>query len=265
MSARTTVSDFSSAQYWATRFTTETSFEWLLPSSKIIAFILENFRPTTKNIVKCLHLGCGTSSLGLELEEAFKQAMTTDGNDRNGDVQVVDTDYVAESISSITQLRPIIPLNALDLSDLIRNSEDGWDLIIDKSTADAISCGPLIADIEPINVLCWNLAKVTKKGMRWISISYSSTRFTFLDAIMERGFHATKDRDVGEGVEDDGDESKGGDAGTGGEEGGWKVVERRFLASTSLPDGRRWRDESGVERVVFEPETGVWGWVLERV
>ena len=203
--------------------------------------------------------------MGVELEEAFKQAMTTDGNDRNGDVQVVDTDYVAESISSTTQLRPIIPLNALDLSDLIRNSGDGWDLIIDKSTADAISCGPPIGDIEPINVLCSNLAKVTKKGTRWISISYSSTRFTFLGAITERGSHANKDRDVGEGVEDDGDESKGGDAGTGGEAGGWKVVGRRFLASTSLPDGRRWRDESGVERVVFEPETGVWGWVLERV
>ena len=207
--------------------------------------------------------------MGLELEEAFKQAMTTDGNDRNGDVQVVDTDYVAESISSITQLRPIIPLNALDLSDLIRNSEDGWDLIIDKSTADAISCGPLIADIEPINVLCWNLAKVTKKGMRWISISYSSTRFTFLGESQKRGCGVSKDGSIGGGV--DAEKGNGDADGKGGDEEGevqgegWKVVERRFLASTSLPDGRRWRDESGVERVVFEPETGVWGWVLERV
>jgi hypothetical protein len=256
---RTTVSDFSSAEYWSTRFTTETSFEWLLPSSQIIQFILESFHhkhnPESEiRVIKCLHLGCGTSTLGMELEDALRQKLGD-----KVDIQVIDSDYVAGSITLSTP-RPILNLNALDLSDLRTKSEGGWDLIIDKSTADAISCGPLIDDIEPINVLCSNLAEVTKKGTRWISISYSPTRFSFLSATTSGPTEGGARKRNGE---------EGGDGSNAGEvqggEGGWKVIERKFLASTSLPEGRRWKDASGVERVVFEPETGVWGWVLERV
>ena len=181
------------------------------------------------------------------MEEALKQ--------RVGDkvVQVVDSDYVAESITLSTP-RPILNLNALDISDLRKNSEGGWDLIIDKSTADAISCGPLIGDTEPINVLCNNMADVTKKGTRWISISYSPTRFSFLSTISGGNGNGAGIKDETRIKEEE-----------GGGGGGLKVLEKKFLASTSLPEGRRWKDESGVERVVFEPETGVWGWVLERV
>jgi hypothetical protein len=249
---RKTVSDFSSAEYWSARFVTETSFEWLLPSNKIITFILDNFLPNPESVIKCLHLGCGTSTLGMELEDALKQ--------RVGDevvIQVVDSDYVAESITLSTP-RPILNLNALDLSDLKNKSDGGWDLIIDKSTADAISCGPLIDDIEPINVLCNNLTEITKKGTRWISISYSPTRFSFLSTTSGGTMNQGRIRDE---VSSRG-EGRGEGEGGGGR---WKVLEKRFLASTSLPEGRRWKDESGVERVVFEPETGVWGWVLERV
>ena len=187
--------------------------------------------------------------MGIELEEAIKEKLGDEA-----DVQVVDSDYVAESIT-LPNARQILNLNALDLLDLGKKSGGGWDLIIDKSTADAISCGPLIDDIEPINVLCNNMAEVTRKGTRWISISYSPTRFSFLSATT-----ATSGQDGdGAGINDVMRiEGEGGRV-------GWKVLEKRFLASTSLPEGRRWKDESGVERVVFEPETGVWGWVLERV
>jgi len=254
---RSTVSDFSSAEYWSRRFATETSFEWLLPSSRIITFILENFRHKPESeIIKCLHLGCGTSTLGLELEEALRRTIGD-----KVDIQVVDSDYVSESITLFTQ-RPILNLNALDMSDLGKKSEGRWDLIIDKSTADAISCGPLIGDIEPINVLCTNMAEVTEKGTRWISISYSPTRFSFLSTTGggtgdDPGIRDEARSNVGKAGGEGGGEGRGG--------GGWKIIERKFLASTSLPEGRRWKDESGVERVVFEPETGVWGWVLERV
>jgi hypothetical protein len=250
---RNTVSDFSSAEYWASRFTTETSFEWLLPSSKIVAFILENFPSTNTSSTRCLHLGCGTSTLGIELEDALRTAR------HDVDVRVIDSDYVADSIHLPTRTsRPILPLNALDLPDLVGKSEEGWDLIIDKSTADAISCGPLIDDIEPIQVLCRNLAEVTRKGTRWMSISYSPTRFSFLVDTTK-----PKASGLGNGIEGRVEKDISGNECEAGK--GWKVVERRFLASTSLPEGRRWKDESGVERVVFEPETGVWGWVLERV
>jgi hypothetical protein len=254
---RKTVSDFSSAEYWSARFVTETSFEWLLPSNKIITFILDNFLPNPESkIIKCLHLGCGTSTLGMELEDALKKAIRGEV-----DIQVIDSDYVAESITLSTP-RPILNLNALDLYDLRSKSEGGWDLIIDKSTADAISCGPLIGDIEPINVLCDNMAEVTNRGTRWISISYSPTRFSWLSITSGgngdgAGIRGEARSNMGQAGREEGGEGRGG--------GGWKVLEKKFLASTSLPEGRRWKDASGVERVVFEPETGVWGWVLERV
>lgn len=50
---------------------------------------------------------------------------------------------------------------------------NGWDLYVDKSTADAISCGP----DEAFEALCENLAACGKPTSMWISISYSSTRF----------------------------------------------------------------------------------------
>jgi len=198
------------------------------------------------------------------------------------DIEVIDSDYVAESIT-LPSNRPILNLNALDLSDLLAKSDIPWDLIIDKSTADAISCGPLIGEVEPIHVLCENLGQVTKKGTRWISISYSPTRFSFLPTSEASGSEASaSEAKSGSGASGSEEKSgSGGDErqgeiestdivnGEGGKRGegtkGWKLIERKFLASTSLPEGRRWKDEGGVERVVFEPETGVWGWVLERI
>jgi hypothetical protein len=168
----------------------------------------------------------------------------------------------------------ILPLDCLDLDDLLTKSKivlgegRGWDFVIDKSTSDAISCGPLIplplsesssrasandhidididTDVEPLEVLLVNMAKVTRKGGKWISISYSEKRYACL--ITKPGSAVSQG-------------SRGGE----GEGYGWKVLEKRFLASTSLPEGRRWRDKQGVERVVYEPETGVWRWVLERI
>jgi hypothetical protein len=258
-----TVSDFSSSTYWATRFDTETSFEWLLPSAKIVEFIIENSNSppssTTIETLKCLHLGCGTSDLGLTLTLSLRERYATSNY---SDIQVIDTDFVADSINPsplpLPHYHQIYPLDCLDLAQLENYTTQvgRWDLIIDKSTADAISCGPSIDGVEPLDVLLRNMAKVTKKGTRWISISYSTTRFSALESGTGRG-----DEEAGRGRKQEvGTEIKEENG-----ERGWRVVEKRFLASTTLPGGRRWRDEKGEERVVFEPETGVWGWVLERV
>lgn len=266
--SRNLVSDFSSQEYWSTRFSTETKFEWLLPSSKIIPFVLDHISPPPpgspsgdgyrRSRVRGLHIGCGTSSLGRDIEQASREE--SDKMATGVEVDIIDADYVADSIQQesniidnpdsdtecVTEPRDrILSLDCLSLDDLRSKSPDegGWDFILDKSTADAISCGPLIPSssgvpsvgedaiqLEPLEILLRNLASVTRQEGVWISVSYSPTRFyvPYLEAS------------------------------------GWEVRERRFLASTSLPEGRRVRDKSGVERVVWEPETGVWGWVLRR-
>lgn len=234
------VSDFSSAEYWWTRFRTETTFEWLIPSSKVIPLVLDHIGSTSRSTTgnrgspKGLHIGCGTSSLGRDVEQALRE-----DEEMGSDVEVVDADYVADSIRSdpgSNTVNRILSLDCLYIDDLrIKSPEGGWDFILDKSTADAISCGPLISrspDLvsEPLEILLRNLGSVTKQSGVWISISYSPTRF-HVPYLAESG---------------------------------WEVVEKRFLASTSLPEGRRVSDGKGGERVVWEPETGVWGWVLRR-
>jgi hypothetical protein len=292
-----TVSDFSSPTYWSNRFSTEKSFEWLIPSHLVVPLVLDHITvPDTREdehepeedghvggtlgpkTLRGLHLGCGTSDLGGVIEAALGDQLKGQGVD----VKVIDSDYVADTISrdgpgagsKSTEKggETILPLDCLDLDDLVTKSRivlgegRGWYFIIYKSTSDAISCGPLIplplsessaragandyididTDVEPLEVLLENMAKVTKKGGRWISVSYSEKRYACL--ISNPGTLVPHESGVGEG-----------------EGYGWKVLEKRFLASTSLPEGRRWRDEQGVERVVYEPEPGVWGWVLERI
>lgn len=299
-----TVSDFSSPTYWSNRFSTEKSFEWLIPSHLVVPLVLDHITvPDTREdehepeedghvggrlgpkTLRGLHLGCGTSDLGAGIQAALQDVYEADGVEM--EIKVIDSDYVADTITRDDGsglgsgsgskgkgegAGTILPLDCLDLDDLATKSRivlgegRGWDFIIDKSTSDAISCGPLIplplsqssaragandcididTDVEPLEVLLGNMAKVTRKGGRWISVSYSEKRYACL--ISNPGTLVPHESGVGEG-----------------EGYGWKVLEKRFLASTSLPEGRRWRDEQGVERVVYEPETGVWGWVLERI
>ncbi|KAK6908391.1 hypothetical protein I203_102392 [Kwoniella mangroviensis CBS 8507] len=270
--------DFSSPVYWSNRFESEQSFEWLISDQDLLPFIEENlpqqfllpYEDTTQNekgdeedhqqsairpekTLNVLHFGSGTSSLGSSLQRYFDSAKSTYKTKARGKckdkVQVYDSDYVPtpqSSHSSDVDI-PFILLDVLSLQSLKSNTpEDQWDLIIDKSTCDAISCGGalprLTVDQEeeeengsipnPIERLLYNLSKVTKIGGRWISISYSSNRFD--DEIYTRY--------------------------------GWKLIKKQMISTTYIPGGRIVKDpRSGEERVVHEPETGVWMYVLERV
>lgn len=219
-------------------------------------------------------------------------------------------DHLARTIHNIDVLSPS--------SLTAQTPEQGWDIYLDKSTADAISCGPPVAfppeleglraefarraslhgvgsdsgngsgsdqlnvkvngtgtgigtsskdhddlpnshdhggaehgippeQIDPLPLLLLSLAAHSHPLTRWISISYSSSRYHWSSSIPMTT-----------------------------EECGWKVVERRVLFSGStsnspshadtLPMQRRTiKEKDGTERVVYEPEVGVWAWVLERV
>lgn len=241
--------DFSSQAYWSTRFETETSFEWLATSDDLVPLILEliaqvrNSRPSreVKTAFNVLHFGCGTSSLGSDLAQAAQKHDHT----LSGSLRVVDADYASSSIRSPSGRET--PDHEVERTQLdVLNKEDcartappgGWDLLMDKSTADAISCGPDIyfegvGRIEPIEALCSNLATVTRPGGRWVCISYSESRFKHLSS-------------------------------TCGAQQEWRVLDKKRIGGAYMPEGKRIRDEKGVERIVYEPETGVWVYVLER-
>ena len=250
--------DFSSQSYWSTRFKSETSFEWLVQSNEIIPLILDALPGPSDGDkrVNVLHIGCGTSSLGAELNRALKEHLALrDGIDAP-EVKVVDTDYVVPlqyASPSEGQGVEFRQCDILDVESLGAISPEGWDLVVDKSTADAISCGPSLPidgpgqegdgsttgtqgrmAREPIEVMCENLGRVTQRGSRWVCVSYSETRFDHLSR------------------------STGGE----GQSARWKVLQKQGLKETT---GQRVVKDGDTERIVYEPSTSVWAYVLERI
>ena len=250
--------DFSSQSYWSTRFKSETSFEWLVQSNEIIPLILDALPGPSDGDERfnVLHIGCGTSSLGAELKRALREHLALrDGLDAP-EVKVVDTDYVVPlQYATPTQEQGVEfrQCDILHVESLRAISPEGWDLVVDKSTADAISCGSSLTvdepgqgedesatgtlertTREPVEVMCENLGRVTGKGARWICVSYSETRFDHLSR------------------------STGGE----GQSARWKVLQKQGLKETT---GQRVVKDGDTERIVYEPSTSVWAYVLERI
>jgi hypothetical protein len=314
------VSDFSSSEYWSTRFEKERSFEWLASSKALGPVVLNLAKELVRSRssasatagqpmagkaignttsaaprtsigsngedppINILHFGCGTSTLGPYLSRLLQT--------ENINAQVVDADYVADSIvaagpalsrsatwqgASRTGAEggqvevPLINLDVLDLRQLRDTAPaGGWDLLVDKSTADAISCGPSLCRqrgrgmageafrseragaaseaegqegeeeedlVEPIYVLCDNLASVTRRGGRWLCISYSSSRFDHLGPITHET-HASSES--------------------------WRLVSRTPVDGAYTGEPSSVSDGNGGKRVVYAPETNVWAYVLER-
>ncbi|XAO24802.1 hypothetical protein I312_103608 [Cryptococcus bacillisporus CA1280] len=280
--------DFWSPSYWQTRFSTESNFEWLLPSSTIIPLVHEILlslpsSPTSlvqkvgqkgdaqeaERKVTILHVGCGSSTLGTQLQ-AYLDDRPQSPNYAGGRrvYQVYDADYVKPPVSIMPAEQegkvPFKLVDVLSTESLLSNlpyqegpvpsddtaivieEEQKWDFVLDKSTCDAISTGPQLfpfalsagqteqPPVDPVERTVFNLSKVVKKGGKWVSISYSPIRYDFLSDFDNDGNY------------------------------GWKVVRKEMVAMTSIPEGRRIR-EGNQERIVYEPETGVWMYVLERV
>ena len=316
--------DFSSADYWTTRFLAEKSFEWLVSSAQIIPLVRSSIHDVGSlsandhkgdgDIVNILHFGCGTSSLGSDIHEAL--AVEGDRSKFN----LVDGDYAASTIETEHRTVPLVEIDVMDHESLEsktrqlckckgRNGdrddtsgtsiEDGkdnrkgedseyddeggdelWDILVDKSTADAICCGPDIPlkspllphpigsqeeqsvfgpsseMVQPIIVLCRNLARVTKRGGRWISISYSSSRFD----------HLTNPHHLNDLTHPHNPNSASSPTFSMNEkvDGSWRVIEKEAIPNGS-PTTREVDDGRGGLRIVYEPETSVWVYILERV
>lgn len=224
--------DYSAHEYWETRLSKERDdgFEWLVPSDALLPLVSLSTQALDKcdgSPVKVLHFGCGSSSLGADIRAHVGST-----------VEVYDGDYASSSLNPRTNaphVPPLVQVDVLSPQSLAAVSPaGGWDLVIDKSTADAISCGPPhsvpanstgAVDKEAIQVLCENLAQFTRPGARWISVSYSASRFEFLQ-------------------------------GTGDQR--WRVLDKMAIKlNATVVEGQQ-------QTTVYQPETGIWAWVMER-
>jgi hypothetical protein len=224
--------EFASLEYWDKRFTKDrTPFDWLIPATALRDVTLDTIDDTQRlRSAQILHIGCGTSDASTlrDLVASPEQVHNVDfsaaaikaGSEReaslaqNPDVAGA-SEWGEESQAAnvtLTSMRwsclDLLSLNStLDL--LQRQHEETgrlFDLVLDKSTSDSISCGPAklldlpyplsvngwtrrilqggslhSTDIHPLHILAVHLAALTApRSGRWIVISYSEDRFPFL-------------------------------------------------------------------------------------
>ncbi|KAI8951176.1 S-adenosyl-L-methionine-dependent methyltransferase [Xylaria longipes] len=169
--------DFEKQSYWHSRFAQEESFEWLTSSATFLRFIkphLTAAAPSTRR--RILHLGSGTSDLHTHLRaEGHDDVTNVDyeplalARGREIEARVfgdVRTRYV---VADVTRLSAA----CADLSPGPGPGRGEFDLVVDKSTVDAVSCGGEAALLDMARGVRGCLAP----GGVWVSLSYSSGRF----------------------------------------------------------------------------------------
>lgn len=191
--------DFDKQEYWHHRFTTETQFEWLVPSPVFMAIIgpflqhvpnTHDHPPENNNIrnrqqqqPRILQLGFGTSDLQTHLRAA-------------GCTSVLNIDYEPLAIERGRQLEKQTFGNVVqeyaveDVTQLrLLPQQQKFDLVLDKSTVDAVSCGGEESFLRMVRGVWRCLIGTGKREIGemgegegegkgcWISLSYSSERF----------------------------------------------------------------------------------------
>ena len=160
------MADFHTQEYWSARFESETQFEWLVTAQDFFEQVLQKYiQPDSK----VLHLGFGTSDLQNYLRQAgckhivnvdFEPAAVARGRElerrRFGDVRM---SYL---VADVTNFPPEFACDG-----------DGFDLVVDKSTADAVACG----GDDALLSMARSVRRCLSAGGLWLCCSYSATRF----------------------------------------------------------------------------------------
>jgi len=285
---------FSDLEYWESRFlSTQDPFDWLLPATALDDLILKTIQSSPDpESGKILHIGCGSSELSYRLGELIQdrkrvvnsdysktavdlgrkmeQERSSHGPRGSGEPSVKNA-VSSSTIGTIKQedarrdggwmnWKVLDLLDPLSIGTMRANK---FDIIIDKSTSDAISCGsdipiptpyslslspepqstPSIHPIHPLHLLALNLAHLTNPNGRWLCISYSSDRFPFLPPHPAQGEEEHFDPEI---------------FGTLHPSELW-TLERKWEVHTPSAS-----DEEEEGRKVFRPKDGFWVYELVR-
>ncbi|KAH7104812.1 hypothetical protein BKA62DRAFT_815947 [Auriculariales sp. MPI-PUGE-AT-0066] len=157
---------------WDNRFAKHPdTFEWLDQPDELLSLAKPQLARDKNACV--LHIGCGTSRLSFALRDKLCVAPEN----------IINLDY---------------SVNAIELGRAVEEGDPGslpnrmhW-----ISCSDALSCGygfaiqsfkfstdaVAIEEIEPMQLLAIHLAAIVEPGSLWLALSYSSSRFDFLDS-----------------------------------------------------------------------------------
>ncbi|CRK17453.1 hypothetical protein BN1708_012059 [Verticillium longisporum] len=159
--------DFEKQSYWRDRFAREESFEWLVTSSDLMAILdpLLASQSLGPDAHIC-HLGFGTSDLQNHFRARGFSAITNLDYEplacergRALEVARFGDSRMEFRVADVTQL-------PADLG--------AFDLVVDKSTVDAVACG----GDDMVRRMGKGVERCLKPGAVWVSLSYSSARFS---------------------------------------------------------------------------------------
>ncbi|OJJ43960.1 hypothetical protein ASPZODRAFT_153944 [Penicilliopsis zonata CBS 506.65] len=196
--------DYDSPGYWDQKFATGQDVgEWLNPGDVLIEAAASDLDRRNVSRPRALHLGPGISKLGTKLGECFAERGWLGSN-------IVNVDFSAEAVrlgqqaEREKQAKEAMHWICADLrswTDVSQLAEFApFDLILDKSTSDAIATSapqaistdevicPTIHEImnknhggpvklSPVELLALHLVPLTQRGSTWFCLSYSGVRF----------------------------------------------------------------------------------------
>ncbi|OMJ80960.1 hypothetical protein SteCoe_18667 [Stentor coeruleus] len=153
-----TFPDFSSREYWESRYSSEnTSYDWLLPFSQLRNIILPRLHDNTQSEI--LIVGCGNSRIGEELY-------------RDGFHNITNIDYSAAVIRQM--LEKYREMEEMDFTEMnvcnIEFPPGCFDMVFDKCTLDCLLCGE--NSFQKASMMMQNVFRVLKPGGVYMLVSY---------------------------------------------------------------------------------------------
>ncbi|KAF3000217.1 hypothetical protein E8E13_007155 [Curvularia kusanoi] len=212
MPSKAKAPEFGSQEYWDQRFTTNTApFDWLSAPDALDPLITDALRTSNQEQPQLLHIGCGSSLLSQHLKNHVESPRQVHNVDYSSVVIEAErrreSESVGGNVDACARWDAVDLLNYASLNEACGQSM--YSVIVDKSTADAISCADDVSChlpyaicteertvandltkaghksvlIHPLHLLAVHLAYVAKPGAKWISLSYTAERFPFLDDV----------------------------------------------------------------------------------
>lgn len=216
--------DYELQSYWNARFQNELHFEWLGDGSDTILPHLRSYLQdpcVPSRPARLLHIGAGTSSLSERIRELYRNVYGPQVDER----AIVNVDFAENLVAREREKEAMRAVGGLgtgmrwvcadalkwrELEAALDLGEEGqgrtFDLVVDKSTSDAISCAEDVSylspsagfhrvleeiraaqtsqklSIPPVELLAVHLASLTRPGGLWVALTFSSNRFAFLSS-----------------------------------------------------------------------------------
>ena len=211
-------SSFGDREYWDERYAKRPEdFDWLLPATCMDDAIVRALETPKRPEPHVLHLGCGTSTLSYHLRKFVEKPEQIHNVDFSGPAidmckkherELFGVKGSGEDSGDFTPMKWSV-VDLLDANDIanLAARQDRWppfDVIVDKSTCDAVCCAddvpapppsliraadtnssdldskdfPVATVIHPLDTLAINIAYLTAPGTHWVALSYSKTRFS---------------------------------------------------------------------------------------